>query len=195
MDLKCYKSFITLLKLLKNRKYIVNDDMLNITYNDFCQKYKEKSDLTMVFFDNNQNSIFIFYPNDEKVGVKQLRLYLDIMVNENIKNAILIVKECVTGFAKQELNSDISEYRIEDFTESEMQYDITEHQLQPKFEVLTPYQKNILLKKYNITDDNLPIIIQTDPIARYYGLSIGDILKITRKSETAGKCNTFRICK
>jgi len=69
---------------------------------------------------------------------------------------------------------------------------ILEHELVPKHEVLPPEEASKVLKKLGVSPDKLPWIRASDPIARAIGAKPGDIVKIIRKSPTAGKIVVYR---
>ena len=74
-----------------------------------------------------------------------------------------------------------------------MKMDISKHVLVPKHEVLTEEEAEKVLKKYNITKSQLPKILISDPMVKKIGAKVGDIIKITRKSPTAGESIFYRV--
>ncbi len=86
--------------------------------------------------------------------------------------------------------------RIEVFEEAELVVNITRHILVPQHIKLTMEQKVELFKRYriNINDTtSLPRLLKRDPVSRYYGFEQGDVVKIVRRSETAGRYISYRI--
>jgi len=75
---------------------------------------------------------------------------------------------------------------------SEEEFDIFEHELVPKHILLTKEEKKKLLKTLRVKPWQLPWIRASDPAARAIGARPGDIVKIIRKSETAGEIVIYR---
>ncbi len=74
-----------------------------------------------------------------------------------------------------------------------MKFDIREHNLVPKHIVLNEQEKEELLKKYGINIRQLPRILVTDPVVKLLNAKVGDVIKIIRKSETAGETVYYRV--
>ena len=78
-------------------------------------------------------------------------------------------------------------------TIEKQQFNIMDHNLVPLHEIISEQEKNELFKKYNITQDQLPKILNTDPVSIFIGAQPGQIVKITRKSHTAKEAVAFRL--
>jgi DNA-directed RNA polymerase subunit H (RpoH/RPB5) len=71
--------------------------------------------------------------------------------------------------------------------------DIFQSDLVPKHEIISEVEKQELLKKYNISERQLPKIRMSDPVVKILGAKKRDVIKITRKSPIAGETFYYRI--
>lgn len=197
---KMFRVRKTCFKMLSKRGYIVDDASLNMTTDQFKQKFGDspsRENLTILVekADDPTDQLFVFFPEDEKVGVKPIKTYCQRMKDENVVRAIIVVRVNLTPFAKTAVKEmALRGYRVEYFRDAELLVDITEHKLVPEHVVLTDQQKLELLERYRLKPSQLPRIQITDPIARYFGLRHHQVVKIIRPSETAGRYITYRIC-
>ncbi|MHA1595308.1 MAG: DNA-directed RNA polymerase subunit H [Candidatus Baldrarchaeia archaeon] len=70
--------------------------------------------------------------------------------------------------------------------------EILEHELVPEHIILSKREARKLLANLNIKPEQLPWIKDSDPIVQIIGAKPGDIIKVIRKSPTAGTHVAYR---
>lgn len=73
------------------------------------------------------------------------------------------------------------------------EFDITKHSVVPKHELLDDRQKEEVLGQFGIALRQLPRILDTDPMIKVLGGKAGDVVRISRKSDTAGESIYYRV--
>lgn len=139
-------------------------------------------------------TIWVEFLPDSSVGIKQMRNFAQHLSSNNFHTGILITNVNITPAALKIIPAVASETRIECFVEQDLLVNITHHELVPRHVLLSKLEKARLLERYRLKDTQLPRIQLGDPVARYYGLRRGQVVKIIRKSETAGRYASYRLC-
>ncbi|TCD63576.1 DNA-directed RNA polymerases II 24 kDa polypeptide (RNA polymerase II subunit 5) [Steccherinum ochraceum] len=192
----------TIHELVKDRGFQVADDEINMDLATFREVYlaggsgvdRGKLNFFSNHVENPMDQIFVFFSDEKSVGVKTMRKLLGILEDKSISRGIIVFPGNMTPSARKVIVAMASTYKLEEFSESDLLVNITHHTLVPKHELLTPEQKKTLLEKYRLKETQLPRIQLADPVARYYGLRRGNVVKITRPSETSGRYASYRIC-
>ncbi len=71
-------------------------------------------------------------------------------------------------------------------------FDVNKHELVPRHSKLSEKERKELFEKYAIELQNLPRIYKSDPAIEHLDVKDGDIVKISRKSPTAGETEFYR---
>jgi len=181
--------------MLYDRGYKVGKNDLEKTYDQFKTEHgvgvqRSNLDLQTVHNDDETKIIQLLFGYGPKLSKKGLEeVYLDIQGISNI-SAIVVVKDGATPQVKRAA----VRCNVEIFLDKELMFNVTKHEIQPKFETMDLEEKKKLLKQYSIKDSQLPRMLKSDPIARYYGLKRRDVIRIMKdKLSTKEKYFTYRM--
>ncbi|NXI48705.1 RPAB1 protein, partial [Chloroceryle aenea] len=173
-------------QLCHDRGYLVTQDELDQTLEEFKAQFGDKpsesrprrTDLTVLVAHNDDptDQMFVFFPEEPKVGIKTIKMYCQRMQEENITRALIVVQQGMTPSAKQSLVDMAPKYILEQFLQQELLINITEHEVSGL--------------RGKLRENQLPRIQAGDPVARYFGIKRGQII---RPSETAGRYITYRL--
>ncbi len=125
---------------------------------------------------------------EETVGIQTINKMAKAMKEAGIERGILISSGRTTNAAKQTAKKK----HIELLPKTFPVFDIFEHELVPKHEILTQEERDKVLSYYRVKPYQLPQIKASDPAAKAIGAKPGDILRIIRKSPTAGEHIAYR---
>ncbi|KAJ5161734.1 hypothetical protein N7492_007126 [Penicillium capsulatum] len=215
---RLWRTWRTVYEMLWDRGYEVSDEELQISLQDFRAKYSDpmgypdrnkmkiqarptedmKMKYTALPTKSNPSpqpdcgTIYVdFCPDSSSIGAKQVRAFNHLVDENNFHTGIFITQTPISSAAIRMLNS-MPGRICENFQEQDLLVNITRHELVPKHVLLSPEEKLRLLQRYRLKESQLPRIQIADPVARYLGLRRGQVVKIIRKSETAGRYASYR---
>jgi DNA-directed RNA polymerase subunit H (RpoH/RPB5) len=181
-----YMNFsITEINAMINNKQL---DML-ITHNTNLTKlyvrYAIESKTTESIIDTLCNDLFEI---NEKTEEEPTLTTNDIIIvifqndiNENITNKLKTIWEQ-------------SSYYIIPTTIQRLQFNVLKHTLVPPHRTLNADEVDLLFKKYNINNDQLPRLSRFDPVAIAICIKPGQICEIVRTSKNSIQSKYYRIC-
>jgi DNA-directed RNA polymerase subunit H len=164
--------------LIKLRKYTlikkeVEEDAIG--YIVRIPKYKEKALVWCIL-------------NEATVGIAMMNALYKLLEEKGLDRAIVITEGRFTHAAKQ----GAKKRKVELLPKSFPVFEIFDHNLVPKHEILTEKEKNEVMAQYKIQPYQMPQIKSNDPAVKAIGARPGDMLKIIRKSATAGEHIAYR---
>ena len=202
-----YTSRNIILDLMGKQGYNI-EDYSNFSINE-VNSMKQNNQLDMLLekkeenpVTKRKNKIYIRYYLGKTIRPSNLQEMIDDLFNleEILKKEdtlFIIIKdeinETLTNELKHIWETDGIFIVIENI--KRLQFNILEHEMQPKFDIVPESKVVEIMQKYNITDKiQFPDISRFDPVSRAIGLRPGQLCHISRPSKTAIKADYYRIC-
>lgn len=178
---KLFRMYKTISEMLIDRGYNI-DKTENKVFEYTFQEFLDNEDIllttiTIKPLNPNDKNLMIFFSQEETMGIKPVQNILSSLKDNNSDHAILILKKSLTPFARKMI-SDNNEFRIEIFEQEDLIVNITKHPYASKHIILTNDQKIEFFKTSRLQESQIPRILSSDPIAKYYGIKRGQLIKI-----------------
>lgn len=138
--------------------------------------------------EDKEKAIVWCISNQATVGIVAMNALYKVMKEKEIDRALVVTEGRYTHAVKQ----GAKKKKVELLPKSFPVFDIFEHALVPRHEILTEKEKKQLLEQYKIQPFQMPQVKSGDPAVKAIGAKPGDILRIIRKSSTAGEHIAFR---
>jgi DNA-directed RNA polymerase subunit H (RpoH/RPB5) len=148
------------------------------------------SDARPVFhFDFARSNLRVIYNMHAKFRVQDVKKLLD-----HDGWVVMIVRERPGTLALKGIG--VGARAVEVFDVRELMFNCTRHILVPKHEPIRDDASiEDVMKQTRVRSKyQLPLILVSDPIARYLALRPGELVRITRASPSAGESVTYRCC-
>lgn len=186
----------TIIKMFCNRGFIKPENK-----NNYIKKFIETENDDMEFIIDLDNS------KNYNTEIKNKKIYIKIFdykissinktsplgefINKYDKEYKFLIVQDITSRAEDMIN----EYntQLEIFKFNKLQSDITEHILVPKHFVLTKEEGEQVLEAYRARKRDMPLIRSNDPVAKYYNMKAGEIVKILRTTPSTCIVVSYRL--
>jgi DNA-directed RNA polymerase subunit H (RpoH/RPB5) len=206
------KTRTNLIKMLQYRKIDVsayekfNQDelkkMLQQSLLDKSFTNAEVGPLDMIVKNPDNSHTYVKYRLDKIKTARAIESFIEQIYDTQLKpedKLILVAPERINiqgSSFETMLNNFYNQkgYYVQIISLPQLLINIVNHRDVPHHEVIDENEKKELLVKYNIKQENLPVILRDDAMARYLGLRPGEIVRILRPSPTSGTYVSYRIC-
>lgn len=199
-----FRAWTTCRDMLLDRGYTLSEQFMEVDNNEFYALYQNLESPVDGFnsYDilgtksNGTKKIIVKFTLDKESVSRQDIVSIRSNVSEKHgedTSVMYILKNKPNTFVYKEVNGLTTIDEI--FLYTEVIFNRMKHRLVPKHVLLTEAEKKDLLLTYDCKDTQIPRMVTTDFVCRYYGAKPGDMFKIYRPSPSSGIYITYRVVK
>ncbi len=194
MKLERYKEGI--IQILEQRGYKVKEIGFKEDFMELVARYAKKRRPP-----HYPQEIYVRCFYEQSVGIAEIRKLKTFMEENAIEMAMICgmgkfthhIEKFTKEINREKREEGLKHPYIEYIDNKHPLFDIFMHELIPKHEIVPESEVQKILEKYNIKKSQMPKIRRSDIAAVTLKARPGDVIKITRKSETAGEYVVYRL--
>ena len=176
------KAWAVSLELIEDRGYIIDDNYKKLELDDIQYLLKENK-LNVIGVNKNGDNIYLEFVDGSKIKLSILVDKINKIKEVNHNTTIIFIIRAKKSASMKKIETK-ENYNIQIFESKYLQINPTKHTLVPIHLKQTEKEIEVLHQKYNIMfNSQLPVLLQNDPIARYYNFKKGNVIKITNKHD------------
>lgn len=216
---KLFRTLRTVSEMMADRKYDVPQEMIPESFEQFLDMYVQNvtggdsahgsvsRDARKVVRRDKMTlpcqrrlghqvlHMIVFFCPPNGLTSEYMKEVLQIAHNDSCHGIIFVAATKPNAIVKK--NVDINNrsencIHMQVFEEDELAVNITRHELVPKHTPLETEEVEAVLQAHSLQLHQLPRLLMTDPVAAYYGLARGNVVRIERRSQSAGVYVTYR---
>jgi DNA-directed RNA polymerase I, II, and III subunit RPABC1 len=153
--------------------------------------------MTLMFSYGKEKLLIYFHPLDSKLCQNDMSYIHKLLTEKKAHQLIIIANNKATPKVSSVLNILGSNAQL--FSENELTFNITKHQLVPAHRKVSVVERERLLQTFALAKDGkihpevFPGIYTTDPVVRYYNWEVGDLIEIDRPRKDGFYDKVWRI--
>lgn len=173
---------------------VVSNKNVNALTNTITSSMKNGDTCTITIdkpYQNDSKVYHIILLLDQKITNASKSSVIGEYIYKSMTEHKIIVVGDVLQKTKQSVHTSFP--LVEIFMKKELMFNLVESIYVPKHILLSHEDAEKVLDEYGLQKKDLPRIFISDPVARYYKASLGQVFRIVRPSETSGTSNYYRI--
>ena len=183
----------TITEMLSDRGYHVPEDIKCHSLEQFKVLFHQKQFDVLV---KDPNPCYVKFVLLHKARPTLLREYINQIREKEISenDELLLIIRNKPNITLLKITKEFKNIQI--FWLRNLIINITQHHLNPKYKKLSEPEIEGVLKQYHLTSRfQLPLMLNDDPISKYFGFKSGTVCEITRNSNTNGDYISYRCVK
>lgn len=196
---RLYDIKTTQVKMVRDRGFDISSDawILDTNLENFTEFYLNKvkaeelsgirEALAATYKGKKDNILFVSYPTKgtaKQIGTDTAKQIVHFANTHNVTHLILIADAVLSTPAANDLNLFGKDHHI--FNDEELTYCVVEHKMVSRHELIPKDVAEQKMRDMKTKLSQLPLILTSDPVIKYYGWKVGGLVKIYRNDQVVG---------